>query len=171
MKDKSKILAIALVIITIVVLIVTFIINKLNKEESNNEIKIVTNYSNFYTVNSCLYRVVTYLSTNDKDSLMLVLTDKYKKQNKVTKENIMEYFDNVLDNSTFSSKKMYYENINDDITKYYVYGIIEDNYINDISSSTNKDSYFIVYLDTKNKIFEIEPYDGEIFLSGDKNEG
>ena len=27
--------------------------------------------------------------------------------------------------------------------------------------------YFIVYLDSKNKIFSIEPYDGKVFIEGD----
>ncbi len=168
MEDKSKLTAVILVIITLTVVIVTFVLNNMKDDKKYNEVKIVTNYSNFYTVNSCLYRVITYISSSDKDSLILVLTDDYKKKNNVTVDNVIDIFDKVSDNSTFSSKKMYYENINDNVTKYYVYGTIEENLM--YGDSLSKDAYFIVYLDTKSKVFEIEPYNGEVFLNGDANE-
>lgn len=168
MEDKSKLTAVILVIITLTVVIVTFALNNMKDDKKDNEVKIVTNYSNFYTVNSCLYRVITYISSSDKDSLILVLTDDYKKKNNVTVDNVIDIFDKVSDNSTFSSKKMYYENINDNVTKYYVYGTIEENLM--YGDSLSKDAYFIVYLDTKSKVFEIEPYNGEVFFNGDANE-
>lgn len=168
MEDKSKLTAVILVIITLTVVIVTFVLNNMKDDKKDNEVKIVTNYSNFYTVNSCLYRVITYISSSDKDSLILVLTDDYKKKNNVTVDNVIDIFDKVSDNSTFSSKKMYYENINDNVTKYYVYGTIEENLM--YGDSLSKDAYFIVYLDTKSKVFEIEPYNGEVFFNGDANE-
>ena len=52
MKDKSKLTAIILVVLVIIVVIVTSFYNK-NDKINENEISIVTNYSNFYTVNSC----------------------------------------------------------------------------------------------------------------------
>lgn len=172
MKDKSKLIAIILVIVTTIVVVVSFIIDS-RKDKENNEINIVTNYSNFYTVNSCLYRVITYLSTKNIDDLMLVIDDKYKEENNITKENILSIFDSVEENSTFVSKKMYYQNLNDNITKYYVYGYIEKNQLYDgfaTNKLQNKEMYFIVYIDSKNKIFSIEPYTGDIFIGGDINE-
>ncbi len=167
MKDKSKLTAIILVIITIIVVIVSFIFNKSDKEVVDNKPTIVTNYSNFYTVNSCLYRVITYLSAKDTDSLMLVIDDDYKKENKVTKDSITDLFPSVEGDSTFVSKKMYYQQLNNNITKYYVYGIIEKNeFFEDYSTnnSNNIETYFIVYLDSTSKTFSIEPYSGDLFL-------
>ena len=172
MKDKSKLIAIILVIITIIVLVISYFFS--NKDVNNDEkINIVTNSSNFYTVNSCLYRVITYASSKDKDSLYLILSDKYKKNNNITKENVLELFSNIDEYSTFVSEKMYYSQIEETLTKYYVEGRIEKNEIYDdiITNNLNYNKvYFIVYLDSKNKIFSIEPYDGKVFIEGDSYE-
>lgn len=168
MKDKSKLIAISLVIITIVVVVITFIIDN-NKEEKNNDILIVTNASNFYTVNSCLYRTITYLSSSDKESLLRLLSEEYKEKNGITQENVMDLFFDVTETSTFVSEKMYYEYITKDINKYYVQGHIQENQIFDGELLTKQDYdavYFIVYLDSNKNIFSIEPYDGKIFKEG-----
>ncbi len=172
MKDNSKYVAIVLAILAVIVIIIS-LIGETNTEKSNYDTLIVTNPSNFYTVNSCLYRVITYLSEKDTDSLNLVVNDNYKKNNNVTKKNILDLFSDVDPNSTFVSEKMYYETINSNLTKYYVKGHIEANQILDdvILEDKNYDSvYFIVYLNTSNNLFSIEPYDGEIFKVGDNIE-
>ncbi|MBQ9072529.1 MAG: hypothetical protein IJY25_05180 [Bacilli bacterium] len=175
MRDKSKLTAIILVIITIVVVVISFF-TKTSEQNQVGDINIVTNYSNFYTVDSCLYRTVTYMSSKDKESLYLILSDNYKKENNISEENVIDVIGTVGENSTFITKKMYYQDINDNITKYYVYGIIQENYL--FEEETVKeleyiDKYFIVYLDTTNKTFSIEPYSKELFekLGGDSNEG
>ena len=175
MKDKSKLTAIILVIITIVVVIVSLIFDNKEKNDIVSDINIVSNYSNFYTVNSCLYRTISYISSTDSESLFMVLDDNYKKDNNITQENVLTLFNNVEENYTFVSKKMYYQTINDNITKYYVYGQAQLNQIYD-DNITNKvphtDMYFIVYMDNSNKTFSIEPYTSELFLKlgGDNNE-
>ena len=175
MKDKSKLTAIILVIATILVVLISFIFD--NKENKNqvSDISIVSNYSNFYTVNSCLYRTISYASSKDSESLFLVLDDNYKKENNITKENVLNLFNDIGEDYTFISKIMYYQEINDNITKYYVSGQAQLNQIYD-DSVTNKvpynDMYFIVYMDSSNKTFSIEPYTSELFLKlgGDNNE-
>ena len=169
MKDNSKYVAIVLAILAAIVIIIS-LIGKTDTNNENYDTLIVTNPSNFYTVNSCLYRVITYLAEQDLDSLSLVVDNNYKKNNRVTKENILDLFFEVEINSTFVSEKMYYEIINANLTKYYVKGHIETNQIMDDAplEDKNYDSvYFIVYLNTSNKLFSIEPYDGEIFKVGD----
>lgn len=173
MKDKSKLTAIVLAILAIIVVITSLIKNNDKEINEEKEISIVTNYSSFYTVNSCLYRTITYLSSKDKESLLLVLDDTYKEKNNITEDNVLSIFDEIGENYTFDSKKMYYQELNDDIVKYYVYGIAFENQIYDytvLSDTDGKDFYFVVYMDTKNEIFSIEPYDGKIFLEGDTNE-
>ena len=170
MKDKSKIVAIILAIAAVSILIYTYFFDN-KKEENKEDIRIVTNYSNFYTVNSCLYRLITYIASNDSDSLLLVLDEDYKLENNINKDNVLSVFNNNIDeNSTFVSRKMYYEKLKGNITKYYVYGYVEKNQLFD-EDFTNKlnyeDMYFIVYLDTVNKTFAVEPYSGEIFIGGD----
>lgn len=172
MKDKSKLIAIILVVITILVVVLTNIFNK-EKEETQTKIEIVTNYSNFYTVDSCLYRTITYVSSNDKESLLSILSSGYKKENNIDESNVLNLFDEIDENSIFVSKKMYFEQINENITKYYVYGQVKENQILDdelMTEDNYKEKYFIVYLDTLNKTFAIEPYDGNLFIGGENNE-
>ena len=166
-KDNNLMIVIGAIILTVSVIVVTSIIDS-NKKKIDQEIKIVTNYVEFYTVNSCLYRVITYISKNDTNSLLLTLNDEYKKKNNINSENILTFFPIVNANSTFVSKKMYYKRINSHLKKFYVYGqIVEE----DMDTQKGfKDAFFIVYLDTDKKIFAIEPYDGKIFSGGEENE-
>jgi len=63
-----------------------------------------------------------------------------------------------------------YVHLNNNITKYYVYGNIEQNLFTEDYSNNNlqlKEAYFIVYLDSTNKTFSIEPYSGEMFIGGE----
>ena len=172
MKDKSNLLAIVLVIITIIVVVGTMLFSKKSSDEGN-DIKIVTNYSNFYTVSSCLYRTITYISNNEKENLLLVLNDSYKNKNSINEENILSAFPTIVQNSTFVAKKMYYETLGNNITKYYVYGYTELEQLFDnslLTTQDRKEMYFIVYLDSKNKTFSVEPYSGELFMGGESNE-
>ena len=173
MKDKQTKLAIILVIVTVLVVVISFVLNKNKEGIKENEIKIVTNYSNFYTVDSCLFRTVTYLSTKDKESINLILNDKYKNKNNISENNVLSVFPTIDENHIFASKKMYYENLENNIVKYYVYGTVIENKILDddlITSEQGTDLYFIVYIDTNGSIFSVEPYDGEIFIGGVDNE-
>lgn len=174
MKDKQTRLAIILVIITILVVVITFIVDNNKKQEKQTEINIVTNYSNFYTVNSCLYRTITYIFSDDTESLLKILNDDYKEKNNINSNNVLSIFPKVESDSTFDSKKMYYEQQSNNIIKYYVSGIIMKNQIYDEELLPQDDLsnmvYFIVYMDQENKIFSVEPYDGEIFIGGVDNE-
>lgn len=162
MKDKSNLAVFALVIFTIFVVI----ISNIEKEDiEKSKIKIVTNYSDFYTVNSCIQRVNYYISSNDRESLFFVLNDKYKKKNNIEKNSVISIFDEFDTLSTFSSRKMYYEKINDNVKKYYVMGEKKS----DITLQTTT-AYFIIYLDTKNGLYSVEPYNGEVFIGGVANE-
>ena len=170
-KDKSKLLAVFLVLLTIIVVVVSAIMKNNKTEES--KISIVTNPSNFFTVNSCLNRTITYAFKKDEKALLSVIDDSYKKNNKITEQNVLNEIKIYLDNPTFVSKKMYYKTINRNITRYYVSGIVEQNVIHDydpIEKESSQYMYFIVNLDSKKGIFTIEPYDGTLFMDGEKNE-
>ena len=172
MKDNSKYVAIVLAVLAIIVIIISLVTGNDNKKNDSKPL-MVTNASNFYTVNSCLYRTITYLAEKNKESLNLILSEQYKKENKIKEDNILNLFPNVEESSTFVSEKMYYEIITSNITKYYVKGYIQiDSKMDDEPLKTKDyDSvYFIVYLNSTDKIFSIEPYEGEIFNEGDINE-
>lgn len=172
MKDKSKILALILGVLALIIVVTSFF-NTKKENYVPSKISIVKNYSNFYTVESCLYRTITYLSAKDKDSIYLLLNDNYKKNNNIAKDDILNLFDEVDEDSNFISKKMYYQKTNENIFKYYVYGQVEKEQLYDdeiLDEAIKKDMYFIVYLDTLNQTFSIEPYNGDIFNGGEFNE-
>lgn len=163
---KNNLFIIILVILAILVPLITYYIDSRNKQEGDK--KIVVDYNDFYTVDSCINRVITYINGKDTESLMLVINDKYRKKNKIGSNNVLNFFNQVLDESSFVSKKMYYSNVDKKIMKFYVYG---QNLVEGFDGiKDKKDIYFIVYLNLGKKTFSIEPYDGKIFLGGDNSE-
>lgn len=171
MKDKKTLTAIIVAILAIIVVVINLIPEKESDEKSKPII--VTSYSDFYTINSCLYRIVTYASAKDSESLLLVLNEKYKKENNITKNDVLNLFSDISENSTFVSEKMYYEDITDTISKYYVKGYVTNQLLFDdevIDNIDKKTIYFVVYLDSLENIFSVEPYDGNIFEVGEQDE-
>lgn len=164
---KKKIL---LIILAAIVLLVFLFFRIFGSSKEKNEIGIVTSTSKFYTVSNCVYRYITYLQSKDIDSLILVLDTSYKTKNSINKNNIIEKLGKLDGIYSFEARKMYQEKLNDHITKYYVYGYLREEMINQIDDNRN-DYYVIVTLNTKNKTFSVTPYDGEIFKNGDNYEG
>jgi len=164
--DKKIILIIILVLLLFAGMV---LYNYINKEESNDLVnyentsyQLLNDYSRFFTVNSCVYKYVQYLQKEDFESLFQVLDKKYVEDNGINQNNIYRFLPN-LSNGIYSyvSKKIYYEEIGKNYITYYVNGyVIQDT----MDSSSEKQYYsFIVNLDTKNEIFSIAPYTGNIF--------
>lgn len=168
MKEKiSKNRNTIIIVIFGIIAIILVLVQIFGGSRDKNKIDIVTSTSKFYTVSNCVYRYVTYLQTKDTDNLLLLLDSKYKSKNNINSNNVLNNLINLDKLYNFEARKMYEEKINDNITKYYVYGyLVED----DLDSNNSMDFYVIVTLDTKNKIFSITPYDGEIF-GGNNEEG
>lgn len=165
MKKKDYILLVICVSIALITLLLVNI-GKVNINIGNNKetkkTTLLKDYSRFLTLESCVYRYVNYLQSKDIDSLLKVLDKEYVDKNLIDENNIFTYLDNLDGIYSFVAKKIYYEKMNDNLIKYYIYGqIIEDN-INAYNSNVI-DRYYIVYLDTNNRIFSISPYDGAIF--------
>lgn len=163
---KKNIYVVLLVILTVIVIGFT-IFNSLNKKETKEEkIEIVTNYTEFYTVDSCANRFVNNIMIQDKDSMMKQLNKNYIDENNVTIDNIFDYIEEI--NATnYKTKTVYYEKINDNVTKYYVKGIlIKENFDDNMNvvSDTQLDYYLIIYIDNDSDTFSVEPYDGKLFL-------
>ena len=164
-KDKNK-LIIILAVLAIIIPIVSYLIG--SSKKTVDDIKIVTDYNDFYTVNSCLNRFNSYLNDGAVDSVIVSLSSDYKKNNNITKENVLSNITETLENSNIVSKKMYYQNITESLKKFYTSSelVVED--FDGIKQ--RKTVYYIVYIDSKNKTFAIEPYNGEVFLGGEYNE-
>lgn len=164
--DKNLKLVIALIVIMAVLAGINqiFFKDKVKVKEDKvnpDEILLVDDYNRFYTVSSCVSKYLNYLTTNNIDNLLILLSNEYKTRNNITKDNIYNYIEKNTGNRTFSPKKMYQQRLNQTIYKYYVYGTIEKDSLN--ASNTKEDYYIIVILDESTMTFAIEPYDGSMF--------
>lgn len=132
------------------------------KKETKTEIKLVESYSDFFTVNGCASKYINYLTSEDKDALIKVLNENYKTKNNITKENILTKLDNFAGRSlTYSATKIYEEKISDTIKKYYLKGNLNEDTIDSITKVG--EYYLIVTIDSSSRLFDITPYDGQMF--------
>lgn len=164
--DKTLKIVIALVVIMIILSATNkvFFENKVKIPEDKvnpEEILLVDDYNRFYTVSSCVSKYLNYLTTNNTEKLLVLLSNEYKTKNNITESNIYTYIPKITGNRNFSPKKMYQQRLNQTIYKYYVYGTIEKDSLN--TSSSKEDYYIIVILDESTMTFAIEPYDGSMF--------
>lgn len=160
---KNIIIISLLIVLAIGILIYKFFIGNNDNEGS---IKIVTSNSKFYTVSSCVDRYLDYLINEDSDNLLLLLDKSYKKNNNLNKDNLFSKIDKFDGLYSFEARKMYQEIINDDLTKYYVFGYLINEDIDYDINDIGKPFYVIVYLNTSNMLYSIVPYDGKIFVNG-----
>ncbi len=163
-KSDYKILFICILLAVISIFLVNFR-NKNNQEENKENIKnkynLVKDYSRFFTVNSCIYKYIVYLETKDYDNLFKILDQNYISKNNINENNLYDFVTKLDGNYSYVSKKMYYENLNDNYIRYYVYGYL---YLETIDGSEKQgDYYYIVDLDMNNQLFSIMPYSGNIF--------
>lgn len=164
-KNKDYTLLIIICVILICILGLLF----LNKDEEDNvqdipQYKLVNDYSDFFTVSSCVSKYITYLSNKNTDDLIKILDDEFVLENGINSNNVYNYVNKLSGNYTFKAKKMYYQVDDEKVIKYYVYGYLIEETINGIG--TKQDYYLIVNLDTENQLFSVVPYNGELFKEG-----
>lgn len=162
--NKKTILMIGFLVVLFIVLGIVINLTRdesNNNSISNNKISVVKNYNDFYTVNSCVYRYLTYLKDKDTNSLMKLLDEEFVTSNNINSNNLYNFLTVYDGNVSFNSRKMFEEKINNNIIKYYVYGYVEKDIID--SAPEQIDAYFMVKLDKKNHLFSISPYSGELF--------
>lgn len=164
-EDKNKKILIIILVIAVIILGIykLFFENKSKHNEAidTKTISIVKNQNDFYLVSSCVSRYLNYLSADDKEKLLMLLSDNYKNENSVTSENIYNFISRLDGLYSFNPRKMYVQRMSENVYKFYVYGLIEKDTIDlDYAGS---DYYVIVILDKANTTFAIEPYDGGMF--------
>ena len=162
-EKNQKVLAVVLSILVIGLGVYKFFFsgNKQKEKIDTKTIASVTNVDDFYTVASCVDKYIAYSTSNDKNKILILLSDEYKKQNNVTADNLYSFVEKYDEYYSFAPKEMYVQKKSKDISKYYVYGTLEKG-IED-TTKTYDDFYLIVILDESNLTFSIEPYDGEMF--------
>lgn len=161
-KDNST----TLMIISLILLVIVGLLYFLDKDEEvlekkETEYKLLNDYSRFFTIDSCVYKYITYVSNSKTEDILKVLDSDYVRDNNINSSNLYNYVGTLEGNYTFKTKKIYYEVLNNNYIRYYVYGYLIQDSLDSIGDK--QDYYFIVNLDTKNQLFSISPYDGSIF--------
>ncbi len=155
-----------LLIIFILLIAIGLYIHDYRNQNTNHKesikITLVNNYSHFFTISNAGNKYINYLKEQDKNNLMLLLNDKYIEINNITKNNVLEKLNKLEPGEySFEARKMYQENLTEDLIRYYLYGhlnkIIMDGY------QKPDDYYLIIDLDNKNNTYAVTPYNGEIF--------
>ena len=91
--DKTLKLVIALIVIMAVLAGINqiFFKDKVKVKEDKvnpDEILLVDDYNRFYTVSSCVSKYLNYLTTNNTEKLLVLLSNEYKTKNNITESNI-----------------------------------------------------------------------------------
>lgn len=160
---EKKIFALVLVVAVLILGIYKLFIEKNDNEEKidTTTISILNDSNRFFTVSSCVSKYINYLSIKDTDTLLILLSKEYKEKEEINGDNLYEKIGTINGTNSFMGKKIFEQRLSKAVYKYYVYGFIQEELMDSIS--TKKDYYLIVILDEENMTFSIEPYDGEMF--------
>lgn len=169
---KKIIVSLIIILLTIIVCIITMIsIKQPPKQEElsqNTQTKMekyeaIKDYSEFFTVTSCINKYYSYLISNSQNMEIIynLLDEDYKEKKQITKNNIAEKVKLYEEEQSFSGREMYKLEKTDVITIYWVYGVTKEILANDIA--TANPSYIGVKLDKENMTFSIIPCSKEEF--------
>lgn len=133
-----------------------------NQEDEKNKIKLLNDYSRFFTLEKCVGNYVNYLAKKDSASLIQLIDYKYLTANNLDKTNLFtKIIELEQENYNFTARKIYYKQINDDLIEYYIYGHLSEDIMDTYSKPS--DYYLIINFNPKTFIYSVVPYDGKIF--------
>lgn len=172
------IITIIIIILLIILLLKLNILSNKNKQNnisigdpgeqidySSNEISLVDEKMEYYTVRNCINNYLNYLNTQSsayyigdeideklqKTYIYNILSKDYINKNNINQNNVFKYVDTVNEYMIFVPLKMRVlekENVN----KYVAYGVVQT-----LDNKYVQDMYIFVNLDLKNETFSIEP--------------
>ncbi len=131
--------------------------------KSSDKLKIVNDYSRFFTISNAGNKYINYLKNQDKDSLMLILSENYQEVNNITKVNILNKLA-LLDKNkeySFEARKMYEEKINKNLIRYYIMGYLTEVVMDEYNPPS--DYYLIIDFNPEDRTYSVTPYNGKIF--------
>ena len=163
-KLKNKNILLIIVFISLAIFLVY-----LTKNDSNNKTIvnakstyiILTDVNDFFTVEGCINRYINALTSKSAEDVIKLLDEEYIEKNSLNKDNVLNKLGSLEGIYTFSAKKIYVQNISESLDKYYVYGLLKKDFIDNNDLGT--DYYLIVKIDKSKLLFSVTPYDGDIF--------
>ena len=189
MKNIKWIMIVLGVILIILIVAVAIMLSSANDSQNNeigdvglvedyenNQIKEVTNSTNFYTVSNVVNQYLDIINSNNSiyygydennnyakivsdeqiaTNVYGLLSENYITVNNITESNVFDFVDSITEDVIFLPTRM---NVleRENVQIYSVYGIEYT-----LNNTYLKDAYFIVTLDRNNSTFSIEPLDNE----------
>lgn len=150
-----------ILIILILYAVIILLLNKIGVF-NKDKIKLVDNYSIFYTTSNSANLYLNYLANEDSKSIISLLDEEYIENNNITKENVIDKLkDFTIEFPTLRVVSMYEEKINNNKKRYYLKGNLIDS--DEDKYEIVKDYFLIVDIDSSNNTYTITPYNGKIF--------
>jgi len=170
---KIKI-AIIILLILIIIGVVVFLGFQKTESETNNidqqeiseekdKFEVVENTAMYFTVESCVDTYINYIQHDEKVPLYKILDETYLQKNNITENTVLDNIQAIPQGSDLDIQKMLLVNgKEEDLQKYYVYGLLRNNNDQEIN---RKKMYLTVNIDIENMIFSIIPNipDEEVF--------
>lgn len=145
-------------------LVIIAIIDKVNPAlidiSGEYSYKIVKDETRYYTVSNAISKYASYINAKDKESILTILDDDYKKNNNINDDNVLDIVGNFDKNISIMPSYMCSRKRNDKITQY-----IFNASINDTKGEQITTKNYSVYLDSENMIFSVEEVTSE-YLGG-----
>ena len=159
---KNIILLIIFVLVIITGIVLYNYRNPVVETKKEEKIILVKDYSRFFTISNAGNKYIQYLKNKDKDNLIILLNESYLTLNDINENNVLEKLTLLsFGNYSFEARKMYQENKNKNLIRYYIKGDLTKEVMDEYQRPT--DYYLIIDLDIKNMTFSVTPYDGKLF--------
>ena len=76
-KDYSTLIFVCIMLVCILALLFLYKDNTGKKDEKKSNYVLLNDYSRFFTINSCIYKYFSYLSSKNTDNLLSILDEEY----------------------------------------------------------------------------------------------
>ncbi len=156
MIKSKKVKTVLVIIFVILMAILLILLNRHQTLKKERDYIQVENISTFFTIASTANRYISYLSNGLRDNLNMVLSSDYNADEEISKfNNINGYM------YTLKVKNIYQATISKHKVKYYIYGLLRKEDIDEFDYGTPY--YLIIDVDKDDYTFKVTPYDGKVF--------
>ena len=167
MYNEKKIQNILFAVFAVIIVLLIIVVNKTEKDYKKSDPFLVNNPSTFFTIDGCANKYVNAIFSKNVVDVMKMLGNEYAKKNNIDSYNVLNKIGFDKDYASFSSKKMYQVDVNSEKVVYYIYGLLNENIMDEYP--IGKEYYLKIDVDKKKMTFTVTPYEGKIF-EGDTNE-
>lgn len=160
LKFKENKITIIVLIITLAIIVgIFYFFNQQETERVESteylEIEELNDSSMFFSVSENINKICEYVNNNEPTKLINILDKEYIEQNNLTTNNIINYFLEDYQNTTFKSHDTYVVS-DKNLYKYYIHGYLYVNMFDEPSTIT-EEKYFVLNYDLNSLTYSIEP--------------